>query len=105
MGQKRTVWCASGDWSVSSISGTRIDGSRVSVVRWSPAFAAYYKKCGIAGRLRHGEADGKYFPLGDEGRAAYDRDMSLRGYTVPFFRKMFWDREQFEARARQKGRI
>lgn len=105
MGYRRTQWCAADGWSVGATSGSGIVGRVASVVRWTPAFSAYYKRRGMSATLRRGEADGLRFALSDAGSAAYDRELAMRGYLVPYRRKSFWIREQFEARARSRGRI
>ncbi len=101
----RTVWCAANDWSVGGNSGTNIDGYIVSVVRWSPLFNDYYmNKLRLPGRpfkpqlrtLRRGELNGQRIPNTEEARAEKNKELALRGYLVPFRRRSFWTREQWE---------
>jgi hypothetical protein len=97
-------WCASPDWSVGGTSGHGIPAGhlRISVVRWNRLWDEYYKF--RPGRpnlpLRRGELYGLTLPREEAQQRKIEH-----GYLIPYFRKMWWTREQFEARAIERGRI
>jgi hypothetical protein len=62
----------------------------------SPAFRELPFRKG----LRYGSLHGLLIPEGERQRLLVEH-----GYLVPYFRKMSWTREQFEARAQVRDRI
>ncbi len=101
---KNQVWCASDDWSVGGTSGHGfpIGHQRISVIRWNALWDERYKfrNDRPAMNFRRGELDGLTVTHEEAHRLQIER-----GYLTPYFRKMWWTREQFEQRAKKQGRI
>lgn len=91
-------YCASNDWSAGHITGDGIPSGMciLSLHRITPAFL----KNGFARPLRYGELDNKLVSENE-----YRAMLVEHGYLTPYFRKMWWTREQFSARAHEQGRI
>jgi hypothetical protein len=95
---RHQVWCASPDWSTGSTTGHGIPQGtcKLGLHRVSPMFRDRPFRKG----LRYGGLHGMVVPEEERNRILIEH-----GYLVPYFRKMFWTRDQFEARAQVRGRI